>query len=982
MLVVAGFRFKQVVATALFWSITILFFIDATIAETSVSVTLPITPVRPGDNVTIECQVFDTPPNHVVAFHRPNQLPITWNSTLFSQDERLAIDVNPGGVYMLTIADVTEEDEGEYICQVIDPDQYNVLAKEEIELKLSSFYYFPESNPVCEITVKNPIAEGSNVTMTCTSDDGNPPIMMDWTISGSSLDVAAPIIRKDGTITSSITFTASLDDDRKVYLCYITSVHFPRERGSCYLSLVVKRGIDIPDIPDPSDVQTTEAFTTGTPNLTVTEAKSEAFTTNTPTVAGTKAVTTEILTTSGDYGTDTSQSPEEGNTLTSTMDTLTSVQNLTTTNYFFPDSDPQCTTSMSPVSLTEGSTMTLTCTSSEGNPPVSITWSKPGSELRTPSTHTLLGLLISQITYTVALEDDGAMITCNVNSTQFPDLSRNCSIGPLQIQSIPSTPLPAVSTESTTVEGTPGSTLDLLTSTDVPRSTYPNYFFPSTPPSCSPIFQDPVSVGSTVTVSCTTEDGNPPVSIEWAKSGRRLPIQILNRSDGYVTSEVTFAASLDDDNAVFVCSVSSTEFPESIQVCFIGPLKVRQVIPPPLPITTSSPVGNDYYFPDEAPICRSTSLNPIIEGSTVTLTCISDPGNPPVYLYWEKSGSRVLASSTSSSDDFVASEVTFQATLEDQGALYACYVRSSQFPDSFQTCYIEPLQIRQILSRTTITPAGNNFYFPDEAPLCESTSPNPITEGSLITFSCTSYEGNPPVNLDWVKAGVRLQVSPPRRSDGFAVSEVTFRVTREDDGIVYVCYVSSSEFPELYQSCYIGPLQVISSPIPPSTTTQTPDVKYTSASGEYFPNTAPLCQSSLPSPITEGYTYTLSCTSYEGNPPVVIDWAKSGARVQAPPPRRSDGFVTSEITLRARLEDNNAVYICYVTSPGFPELYETCFIGPLEIQANPYLPLITTQSPDVYNTMVMMTPFVGQANKTANVMELCEQFCSTFPDVE
>ena len=986
MLPVPCFRFHAVVSITLFWTITVFFLTATTTAETRVSVSLPITPVRTGDNVTIECQAFDTPPNYVVTFHRPNQLPLTWNSTVFSQDERIAIDVNPEGGFMLTIADVTEEDEGEYICQIIDPDIYTILAKEEVELKLSSFYYFPDNNPICETTVENPIAEGSSVTQTCTSDDGNPPVSLDWTIAGSSLDVPTPI-RKDGTITSNITFTASRENHGEVYLCYITSVHFSGERRSCYLGpLIVRKGIEQPsqkstNIPD---LTKAEASTTTTPTVVDIDAKSEASTTSTPTIADTAAVTTDILTTDYDNTTDSSLSPEEDSTSTS-METSNTAQSSTSTNYFFPDSDPQCTSSMSPMSLTEGSNMTLTCTSTEGNPPVSIEWSKPGSELRTPSTFTFEGVSISQITYTVAREDEGAIIICYVGSAQFPDLLRTCFIGPLQIQASPSTPLPDDSTESTTVEDTQSSTLDLMTSSAVPSSTYPNYFFPSTPPSCSPTFQDPVSVGSTVTVSCTTVDGNPPVFIEWAKSGRRLETPIPNRSDGFVTSEVTFTASPEDHGAVYVCTVSSTVFPESLHACYIGPLEVRRVLPPLPPITTSRPVGNDYYFPDTAPICQSSSPSLITEGSTVTLSCISDPGNPPVYLDWAKYGSRVEASSTSTSDAFVASEVTFRATREDQDALYACYVRSSQFPDSFQSCYIGPLQIQQAplppSPTTTITPEGNNFYFPDAAPLCESSSPNPIIEGSIITFSCTSCEGNPPVNIDWAKAGSRVEASPPRRTDGFAVSEITFRVTSEDHKAVYICYVSSSEFPELYQTCYIGPLEVQPGPLPHSNTTQTPDVIYTSASGDYFPNTAPICQSTLQNPITEGYTYTLSCTSYEGNPPVDIDWAKSGTRVQAPPPRRSDGFVTSEITLRAKREDNNVVYICYVTSPGFPNLYETCFIGPLQIQANPYLPL-STPSPDFYNTMAMMTPFVGQANKTANVMELCEQFCSAFPDVE
>lgn len=81
--------------------------------------------------------------------------------------------------------------------------------------------------------------------------------------------------------------------------------------------------------------------------------------------------------------------------------------------------------------------------------------------------------------------------------------------------------------------------------------------------------------GEPVTFNCSSELTNPPVEILWSKSGSKKSF----KTNQVHTSERTYAEfhfipSLQDDGDMFICTITSDEFPLMIQTCHIGPLSV------------------------------------------------------------------------------------------------------------------------------------------------------------------------------------------------------------------------------------------------------------------------------------------------------------------------------------------------------------------------------------------------------------------------
>ncbi|XP_072046878.1 uncharacterized protein [Amphiura filiformis] len=104
----------------------------------------------------------------------------------------------------------------------------------------------------------------------------------------------------------------------------------------------------------------------------------------------------------------------------------------------------------------------------------------------------------------------------------------------------------------------------------------------------------------------------------------------------------------------------------------------------------------------------------------------------------------------------------------------------------------------------------NVTYFPsDSDPVCESI-PTRVNVGTSITLNCSSDEGFPRVALKWSQAGEKDLRSYNVVKDGRIRSTYSFQVSESDQNSVFLCTVSSKEFPTLNRQCHVGPLTVLS----------------------------------------------------------------------------------------------------------------------------------------------------------------------------
>ena len=136
------------------------------------------------------------------------------------------------------------------------------------------------------------------------------------------------------------------------------------------------------------------------------------------------------------------------------------------------------------------------------------------------------------------------------------------------------------------------------------------------------------------------------------------------------------------------------------------------------------------------------------------------------------------------------------ATKEDEGQ-YTCKVEKPGFVTDeligFASVYIEIMT------------------FPSKSsPLCDLASGSlEVLSGEPVTFNCSSELTNPAVDIRWSKSGSKKSF----KTKQMYTSEQTYAVLHfipsiQDDGDMFICKITSDEFPQMIQTCHIGPLSV------------------------------------------------------------------------------------------------------------------------------------------------------------------------------
>ncbi len=192
--------------------------------------------------------------------------------------------------------------------------------------------------------------------------------------------------------------------------------------------------------------------------------------------------------------------------------------------------------------------------------------------------------------------------------------------------------------------------------------------------------------------------------------------------------------------------------------------------------------------------------------------------------------------------------------------------------------------------------------------------------------------------------------------DGSAVYFLTILdVTREDEG-TYVCKVRTLS----------GGEQIIG--------TSSVDVTI-----NYFPGeSSPTCSPGEPIVVTEGQEIVLNCSSTEGKPHVNFKWSKT-------PQHNRDSVLEDNVqshdthsllTFKPSHRDDNAIFVCTISSPAFPQRSRTCHIGPITVhrdlskQSVPSTTLLATQKVrETHPNVILPT----QASSSS-----CSKVCSTW----
>ncbi len=176
-------------------------------------------------------------------------------------------------------------------------------------------------------------------------------------------------------------------------------------------------------------------------------------------------------------------------------------------------------------------------------------------------------------------------------------------------------------------------------------------------------------------------------------------------------------------------------------------------------------------------------------------------------ITWVHSGRGVIAE-----DNKVKRFVSTRYTVEER------YVAT---PTTFGTMYGSLLQIKNAIVedggmfQCKIAILGVRFFTlqdtfavlyylpPTQSTECNIQSSTPIHEGDSVTFSCSTGESNPEVNLNLYL--VREDGSSIEIGDRTTSRQVFF----EDNNSLFICNMTSQKFPTVHRNCTKGPLTVL-----------------------------------------------------------------------------------------------------------------------------------------------------------------------------
>ena len=255
---------------------------------------------------------------------------------------------------------------------------------------------------------------------------------------------------------------------------------------------------------------------------------------------------------------------------------------------------------------------------------------------------------------------------------------------------------------------------------------------------------------------------------------------------------------------------------------------------------------------------------------------------------------------------------------------------------------------------------------------------NPVDENGILSLYCQvsdmkfghnviilrSLESGVVERLSWGDALVadseddRIFLAVRNMADGSTVYFLSIMNVKKSDAGVYSCKVMTATLSELIVE---------------------ESLKYDI---NYFPDDVfPMCSPKESVHVKVGETVTLNCTSGKAFPEVTLQWSRSSSN-QAEDAvifRHQDLSISSILTLRATPDDNDAIFLCTMKSRAFPDILQSCHIGPLVVSSNgtPFVRKPKVVSPTVI-TNIKTVPKV-QETVSSDMSLICDEVCSSLP---
>ncbi|XP_073913105.1 nephrin isoform X2 [Castor canadensis] len=272
--------------------------------------------------------------------------------------------------------------------------------------------------------------------------------------------------------------------------------------------------------------------------------------------------------------------------------------------------------------------------------------------------------------------------------------------------------------------------------------------------------------GQEYVVTCVSGDAKPAPDITFLQSGHTISHVSANVNEGsqekLFTTEATVRVTpqSSDNGQLLVCEGSS----------------------PALDTSIKASVAMNVLFPPGPPVIEWPGLDEghVKAGQNLELPCVAQGGNPPATLQWLKNGQPVSTAWGTEHAQMVARSVLVMIVQpEDQGAQLSCEAYNSVSTGT---------QTRSITLQVTFPPSAIRIL--------GSASQS---ENKNVTLCCITKSSRPPVLLRWWLGGRQLLPTEETVMDGLhgghiSMSNLTFLVRREDNGLTLTCEAFSDAF--------------------------------------------------------------------------------------------------------------------------------------------------------------------------------------------
>ncbi|CAI6356936.1 unnamed protein product [Macrosiphum euphorbiae] len=267
--------------------------------------------------------------------------------------------------------------------------------------------------------------------------------------------------------------------------------------------------------------------------------------------------------------------------------------------------------------------------------------------------------------------------------------------------------------------------------------------------------------GDLITLSCETGRSNPAALIKWTVAGEpeenSTSTNVPAPQSSWITkSNVSFVIPTGQRYVVATCqSISNSVFDKVIDTH-----KISILHPPGAPI-----------------IIDHSSGNPIPSGNVQKISCLSTGGNPLASVAWFKNDKKVHSIVTTG-ENSVSAELAFVVNYTDNDATYKCEVT--------HPALTVPLMKTQKLKV---------LFLPDHLNIKHD--PVHLKPGDQATLTCEATSSNPALKMSWwhqgvpVSEGINSYTKPGLHGGKLSTIQMTFNVTPEVDGSLYMCQGSN-----------------------------------------------------------------------------------------------------------------------------------------------------------------------------------------------